>query len=124
MVSGYSRVLSTNQRNLKRVAEKRSTAISEGDSVWRLPTRKHRPGLSSTTVDSIMNWWDGETRISPNKKEIVNHQIGRNEKEQHPMHYLCKTQVRFIPLTVLFPEQCRFCVLVICIKDIVNHSIA
>jgi hypothetical protein len=73
MVSGYSRVLSTNRRNLKRAAERRSTAISKGASMWRLPTRKHYPRLSSTTVESIVNWWNKETRVSPNKKEIVNH---------------------------------------------------
>jgi hypothetical protein len=55
MVSGYSRVLSTNRRNLKQAAERRSTAISEGASMWRLPTRKHYPGLSAATVESILN---------------------------------------------------------------------
>jgi hypothetical protein len=123
MVSGYSRVLSTNQRNLRRAAERRSTAISKGASMWRLPTRKHRPGLSSTTVESIVNWWNGETHVSPKKIKNVNHRIGRNEKEQHPTHYLCETQVRYIPLTVLFSEECRFRILVICVNDIVNHSI-
>jgi hypothetical protein len=79
--------------NIKRAAMRRESTVQEGSSLWRLPTRKPRPGFSGNTVELIVARWTMETCISPNKKEMTRNRIGPNEHEEHPTHYLCETQV-------------------------------
>jgi hypothetical protein len=92
-ISRYSRILGTHHANIRRAAMRRESTVQEGSSLWRLPTRKPRPGFSGNTVELIVARWTMETCISPNKKEMTRNRIGPNEHEEHPTHYLCETQV-------------------------------
>jgi hypothetical protein len=55
-ISRYSRILGTHHANIRRAAMRRESTIQEGSSLWRLPTRKPRPGLSENTVELIVAW--------------------------------------------------------------------
>jgi hypothetical protein len=77
-ISRYSRILGTHHANIRRVVMRRESAVQEGSSLWRFPTRKLRPGLSENTVELIVAWWTTKTRVSPNKKEMTRNRIGPN----------------------------------------------
>jgi hypothetical protein len=80
-VSTYSRFLSTHPLNLKKASQRRVVVVEEGGSLWKLWTRKHWPGFSAATIQSIVDWWTSKTRMSPNKKDVVNKRIWPHEKE-------------------------------------------
>ena len=66
-------------------------------------SRQKRGGLSDYVKDCVLAWWKSQTKVSPNKKDIVWHRVGRNDwLPPHPTHFLCETQVHFLLLLVQF----------------------
>jgi hypothetical protein len=53
-----------------------------------------------------MSWWNkktNETRVSPNKKDIMKHHIMKNIWEDHATHFLEEPQVHVLPfLNLIF----------------------
>jgi len=46
--------------------------------------------LTKDVVDEVVEFWKNETRVSPNKKDIVKHHIVKNIREEHVIHFLEK----------------------------------
>ena len=68
------------------------------DSQGLLPklrlSRQKRVGLSDYVKQCVLQWWKVQTKVSPNKKGIVRHRVGRNLwLPPHSTHYLSETQV-------------------------------
>ena len=95
-VRALSRVLHTSTESITIAKNRRIYAHSPEETVPRLRIqRKKRGGLSDYIKDQIEAWWRSQTKVSPNKKDIVKHRVGRNLwAEPHPTHYLCEAQVR------------------------------
>jgi hypothetical protein len=87
-----SRVLQVHPSNL-RVAISRRRTVRLAGTPFALARRKKRPGVPNEVKELVLKWWTEETRVSPNRKEIVQKWISRNVKEQHCTHYLLETQV-------------------------------
>jgi hypothetical protein len=85
-----SRVLKVHPRNL-RVAISRRRTVRLAGTPFALAKRKKRPGLPNAVKELVLKWWTEETRVSPNRKEIVQKWISRNVREQHCTHYLLET---------------------------------
>ena len=87
-----SRILKVHPTNL-RVALSRRRTVRLGATPLALARRKRRPGVPNEVKEVVSKWWTEQTRVSPNRKEIVQKWISRNVKEQHCTHYLLETQV-------------------------------
>jgi hypothetical protein len=94
-VRPLSRVLVTTQKSINIALNRRVYAADSQDTVCSLRlNRKKRAGLSEYVKQCIHAWWNGQTKVSPNKKDIVKHRVGRKDwAEPHPTHYLCEPQV-------------------------------
>jgi hypothetical protein len=44
--------------------------------------------LTKDVVDEVVEFWTNETRVSPNKKDIMKHHIMKNIREKHVIHFL------------------------------------
>ena len=56
--------------------------------------RKKRGGLSDYVKHCIELWWNVQTKVSPNRKDIIKHRVDwKDWAESHPTHYLCDSQV-------------------------------
>ncbi len=56
---------------------------------WAFATRaKWRDVLTKDVVDATMEFSANETKISPNKKDIMKHHIMKNIQEEHAIHFL------------------------------------
>ena len=94
-VGALSRILDTTKESISIALKRR---LPEEDSQGLLPklrlSRQPRAGISDYVKECILHWWEIQTKVSPNKKDIVRHRIGRKLwLEPHPTHYLCETQV-------------------------------
>ena len=58
-------------------------------SVWKVRVDV----LSTATKNAAVSWWISETRMSPNRKEVVRKRIGLGKYEEKPTQYLLETQV-------------------------------
>ena len=96
-VSVWARVLKTSTNSLNLAMNRRVYGFNSDERVPRLRlNRQKREGLSDYIKEQVEEWWNSETKVSPNKKDIVRHILGRKLcAEPHPTHYLCETQVVF-----------------------------
>jgi hypothetical protein len=94
-VRAFSRVLDTTTESISLALKRRVYALNPEETLPRLRiSRNKREGLSEYIRSQIQAWWNGNTRVSPNKKDVVRHRVGPNIwEEPHPTHYLCETQV-------------------------------
>jgi hypothetical protein len=51
--------------------------------------------LSKDVVDSMVEFWIDETKVSPNKKNMVRHCINRKRWGKHGIHFLKEPHVHF-----------------------------
>jgi hypothetical protein len=59
--------------------------------------------LNEDVVEAVTQWWNVQTRVSPNKKEVVRKRIPRGRTvEEHATHYLLESQVT----SLLAVNQC------------------
>lgn len=98
-----SRVLGSSRKVLA-TAYRRRVSDSDGTSLPKLRlSRQRREGLSAEVKATVIAWWSNETKVSPNKKDVVRHRIGRKEwLPPHPTHYLCESQVYNYLLWLLY----------------------
>jgi hypothetical protein len=58
---------------------------------WAFATQaKWRDVLTNDVVDIAVEFWTNETRVNPNKKDIMKHHIMKNIWEEHATHFLEK----------------------------------
>ena len=82
-----SRVLKIHPSNLREAITRRNNVRCVG-TTFALVRRKKRPGLSDESKDLVLKWWTEETRVSPNRKDIVQKWMSPNTYDQHCTHYL------------------------------------
>jgi hypothetical protein len=92
-VTALARVLDTTTKSINLALHRR---VYASDVVERGPRLclvcEKRVGLSECIKECIEVWWNGQTKVSPNKKDIVMHRVARNVLEElHPTYYLCET---------------------------------
>ena len=98
-IKAMSRILKVNPYNLRVASQRKSVRLDNTRFV--LARRKKRPGMAEEMRDIVVKWWTEETRVSPNRKEIVQKWISPKTYEKHCTHYLLETQVRiFSPFLV------------------------
>lgn len=75
--------------------------LKQGHSFWALTQRaKRSDALSEEVKEKVILFWARETRVSPNKKDVVRHRLGPKQHETHPAHLLEISQVRFTTAVV------------------------
>ena len=86
-------------RYLVRKAFLRRTSVDEtGENLWAGGDRKRRSdALSAEDRSAVCGWWETETTVSPNKKDVKRRRIGPKEHETHATHYLQMSQVQRNP---------------------------
>ena len=112
-VNALSRVLDTTKKSISIAIKRR---VPEAGFQGPLPklrlSRQKRAGLSEDVKQCVLQWWTLQTKVSPNKKDIVRHRVGRNLwLPPHPTHYLCETQVSFLVYSYHFIVSGRPCFL-------------
>ena len=110
-VNALSRVLDTTKKSISIAMRRR---VPEADCQGFLPklrlSRQKRAGLSEYVKQCVFQWWKLQTKVSPNKKDIVRHRVGRNLwLPPHPTHYLCETQVSYWVYSYHFIVSGRLC---------------
>ena len=83
-------------RYLVRKAFQRRAEVDEtGENLWAGGDRKRRSdALSPEDQTAVCNWWETETTVSPNKRDVKRRRIGAKEHETHATHYLQTSQVQ------------------------------
>lgn len=67
-----------------------------GEGLWALADRARRSdALSVQHQELVVRFWTEQTRVLPNEKDVRRHRLGRNQYENHPIHLLEKSQVRY-----------------------------
>ena len=97
-VKAIAKLLKTSTMNVKN-ARYRGHALEESDSsVWTAPRRRQRfDVLSEVTVNVVRIWWTTETRVFPNKKDVVRKRVPSSRiVEEHATYYLLESQVRLL----------------------------
>jgi len=84
-----SRVLQVHPRNIY-AAVGRRIGIDPTNQFAFLERRK-RVGLTEYVKEKVHLWWTQQTRVSPNKKDVTQKWIGRNDYSVHATHYLIDT---------------------------------
>ena len=82
-------------RYLVRKAFQRRAEVDEtGENLWAGGDRKRRSDcLSAEDRSAVSGWWETETTVSPNKKDVKRRRIGVKDYETHATHYLQVLQV-------------------------------
>jgi len=96
-VRALARVLGTKAENIMAALDRKSE-ISEGASKFTLLQRqKRKDGTTIYTARMVQLWWHEKTRVSSNRKDVVNKDGGEKKGGlTHAKHYLTITQVRFL----------------------------
>ena len=94
-------------RYLVRKAFQRRAEVDEtGENLWAGGDRKRRSDcLSAEDRSAVCGWWETETTVSPNKRDVKRRRIGIKDYETHATHYLQVSQVNHakpfaIPLVI------------------------
>lgn len=69
---GLVSCLGLNRRTVRRGFLRRQALIAQEGGLWAKSDRQRRfDCLSPSSVSIIIQWWTNETRVSPNKKDVV-----------------------------------------------------
>ena len=84
-------------RYLVRKAFQRRAQVDEtGENLWAGGERKRRSdALTPEVRGAVCSWWETETTVSPNKKDVKRRRISAKEHDTHATHYLQVSQVQF-----------------------------
>ena len=90
-VRPLSLVLETLTRSITVALNRRIQAADTEETVLGLCLhRKKRGGLSNYVKHCIELWWNVQTKVSPNRKDVIKHRVDRKDwAEPHLNHYLC-----------------------------------
>ena len=91
-----ARVLGTKPENIQAVLERQEDFKEGVVRFASLRRQKRRDGSTQYTTEVVQAWWHSCTRVSSNRKDIVNKGGGlKKGGETHPKLYLTITQVCF-----------------------------
>ena len=95
-VRALARVLGTKPENIQAALERRDNFKEGVPRFTPLRRQKKKDGSTQYTTEVVQAWWHSRTRVSPNRKDIVNKGGGlKKGGETHPKRYLTITQVCF-----------------------------
>ena len=82
------------RRNIKSGLVRRIALESRTDLVWAVSScTKRVDALAPGATKLVEEFWTGNTRISPNRKDVVKKRIGAKQWINHPTHHLQESQV-------------------------------
>ena len=91
-----ARVLGTKPENIQAALERQDDFKEGVPRFTPVRRQKRRDGSTQYTTEVVQAWWHSHTKISLNRKDIVNKGGGlKKGGESHPKHYLTITQVCF-----------------------------
>lgn len=94
---GVASLLGVDRRNIKKALARRVLLDNSQDAFWLRDLRRVRSAaISSSNKKTITNWWEEETTVSPNRKDIIRKWIAPKVYIEHATHYLQLSQVTFI----------------------------
>jgi len=90
-----SLVTGINRRNMKSGLVRRIALEARINLVlWEICGQTKRvDALAPHITQLVENYWTANTRISPNKKDVVRKQIGAKQWIDHPTHHLQESQI-------------------------------
>jgi hypothetical protein len=96
-LSTMGQLIGTNWRILRR-GIKRRTQLEDGTNMqWALSVRaKRRDVLTKDVIDAVVEFLTNETKVNPNKWDIMKHHIMKNRWKEHAIHFL-KNQKYIFP---------------------------
>ena len=93
-VRALARVLGTKTDNIQAALERREEYEEGAARFAPLRRQKRTDGSTEYCLATVQAWWHSQTRVSPNRKDVVNKGGGlKRGGETHPKHYLTVTQV-------------------------------
>jgi len=91
---GVARLLGVDRRNIKKALARRILLDTKQDAFWIQDDRRIRSDALPIAVRKmIIEWWDVETTVSPNRKDIGRKWIGPKQYIDHQTHHLQQSQV-------------------------------
>jgi hypothetical protein len=87
-------LIGTNWKILRKWQSRR-IQLQDGTNMQWAPVvwAKRRDALTKDVIDVVMEFWKNETRVNPNKRDIMKHYIMKNRWEEHAIHFFEKPQV-------------------------------
>jgi hypothetical protein len=80
-----ARILRVHHRNIAAAIQRRQRMDAADRFSWKLSVRKVRVDVLSSTTKAIVNqWWISETRMSPNRKEVVSKRLQAGVRDEKP----------------------------------------
>ena len=87
-------------------------------NIYRPGDRKQRSDeLSAEDRTSVYSWWETETTVSSNKRDVKRRRIGVKDHETHATHYLQVSQVNCLSFG-LFTSTVRMCQLLAIVNSV------
>jgi hypothetical protein len=107
---GLASVLGVDRRSVRKGISHKVSLDTAHNAFWLHYRRAQRSdAMSSVDKEVVRKWWEEETTVSPNRKDIINHQSGIKEYESHPTQYLQVSQVLHnLPQTLFNVEFLEF----------------
>ena len=91
---GVAEILGVDRRNIKKALARRILIDNKEDAFWLQDQRRVRcDALPDVVKNIIRKWWEEETTISPNRKDIVRKWVAPKLYIEHATHYLQVSQV-------------------------------
>ena len=90
-----SKALGASRYLVRKAFHRRAEVDETGENLWAGGDRKRRSdALSVEDQSAVCGWWETETTVSPNSKDVKRRRIGPKEHEEHATHYLQVSQVQ------------------------------
>lgn len=100
------RALGASRYLVRKAFQRRAEVDETGENLWAGGDRKRRSdALSAEETSAVCSWWETETTVSPNKKDVKRRRIGVKEHETHATHYLQVSQVKYCIALASFPRS-------------------
>ena len=90
-----SLVIGIHRRNVKSGLVRRINLEARTDlAIWAVSGRSRRVNtLASHVIKVVLEYWTCNTRINPNRKDVVRKRIGTRQWTDHSTHHLQESQV-------------------------------
>jgi hypothetical protein len=101
--SASTKMLGVDRWNMKRGLERWILLNIENDTFWlKFKCARRLDCLFDKVKNLVIKWWENETTISPNMKDVVRRRIGVNLYKAHPKHYLQISHVNASSFSLFF----------------------
>lgn len=92
---GLAGLLGVDRRNISKARSRRQILDAGQDAFWLHQRRSIRSDSLADNVKLVVQqWWENETTVSPNRKDIISFHEGLRQWISHPTHFLQCSQVQ------------------------------